>query len=61
MQIVVRINKVSKPTEYILNRSVLFYPRESIKNFQAKMQHRMLKSSDSTENFKTANLKCISL
>lgn len=40
---------------------MLFYPVESIKYFQAKLRHRESKFYGSLENFKSVNLKSMSL
>lgn len=37
MQSLVRVNKISKPAEYILNINMLFYPVESINIFRQKL------------------------
>ena len=61
MQILVRINKISKPAEYILNINMLFYPVESINIFRQKLDSIGQNLNDSLENFKTVNLKSMSL
>lgn len=61
MQILVKLIKIGKPTDYILNISMLSYPIESINIFRQKLDTIDQISYENSENLKTRKLKSMSL
>lgn len=61
MKILVKLIKIGKPTDYILNISMLSYPIESINIFRQKLDTIDQISYENSENLKTTKLKSMSL